>query len=169
MGIKLIKAATLAALGWAVLAGGCSQAPMAGGGDIADRQELPILRSQAGTYANFARPLRLAIRDAGTLAMVPVDVGPVDFQREMVLLAALGPTPSPEYGIRIRRVWRDGSELRARIEKRFPEADLPRRTTPANPYHLIVVPRCDRNVRGFPVKPPDGAFEPGSRRPPRSP
>ena len=83
-------------------------------------------------------------------------------------LAAIG-LPSRDDDIALQRVWRDGPELRARVEKRFPEADLPRRTAPANPYHLIVVPRCDRNVRGFPVKPPDGAFEPGSRRRPRSP
>ncbi|MCP4247264.1 MAG: hypothetical protein GY778_09475 [bacterium] len=169
MRIRRFRAATVAALGAIVLIGGCSQSPVAVAGDIADQQELPILRSHAGTYANFSRPVRLAIRDAGILAMLPVDLGPVDFEREMVLLAALGPTSSPEWAIRIRRVWRDGSELRAQVEKRLPGADCLRRTTPANPYHLIVVPRCDRNVRGFAVKPPDGAFEPGAHRPPRRP
>jgi len=93
--------------------------------------------------------------------MLPINVGPVDFDEEMVLLAALGPTACDDYAIRIRRVWRDGMQLRARVEVQCPAADAPRRGTPASPYHLVIVPRSELNVKGFEARVPPDAFGPG--------
>ncbi|HUU82128.1 MAG TPA: protease complex subunit PrcB family protein [Phycisphaerae bacterium] len=116
---------------------------------IADGEQLPVLRERIGTFSAINRPLRLVIHDPGTLAMVPFDIGPVDFDTEMVLLASMGATPSDGYSIRIRRIWRDGQWLRARVERRFPPPDALRRGKPASPYHAVVVRRCDLRVGGF--------------------
>jgi hypothetical protein len=115
----------------------------------ADGQELPILNQRQGTYSSIDRAVRAVVHDPGTLAMLGMGGVDVDFDSQMVLLAALGPTPSANYGIRIRRVWRDGWALRAAVEVVHPAVDAPRRGTPASPYHLVVVPRSDLNVVGF--------------------
>ena len=142
-----------------LLAAGCTTAPRAEVAVVADGQELPVLRQKSGAFSSITRRLRLVVHDPGTLAMLPVDPGPVDFSHEMVLLAAMGPTPWDDYAIRIRRVWREGSVLRARVEKRFPRPDAPRGSAPASPYHLVVVPRSELNVRGFEVGVPPGTLD----------
>jgi hypothetical protein len=146
-----------------LLAAGCTTAPRAEVTVVADGQELPVLRQKSGAFSSITRRLRLVVHDPGTLAMLPVDPGPVNFSHEMVLLAAMGPTPSDDYAIRIRRVWREGSVLRARVEKRFPRPDAPRGSAPASPYHLVVVPRSELNVRGFEAGVPPGTLDRSGR------
>ncbi len=125
---------------------------------LADGQELPILREMGGTFSSINRSLRLVIHDRGTLAMMPLEVGPVDFDREMVLVGAMGQTPSDDYSIRISRVWREGSELRAAVDLHYPPAGARLRATPASPFHAVIVPKCDLNVRDFDVRIPPKAF-----------
>jgi len=136
----------------------CSNAPSPDLSGVSDGQELPILREVAGTYSSITRPLHLVIHDAATLAALPVDPGPVDFDKEMVLFAATGPTRSERCAIRIRRVWRDGAVLRASVVKEFPPADEARTSTTASPFHLVVLRKMSLNVVGFNAKVPHGTF-----------
>lgn len=147
-----------------LLLAGCSMGPTTNLDLIADGEQFPVLREQIATFSTINRPLRLVIHDPGTLAMLPFDIGPVDFQTEMVLLAATGPTPSDGYAIRIRRVWRDGLRLRVRVETQFPPTDVPRAGRSASPYHLVVVPRSDLLVKGFAATVSPDAFGPRSGR-----
>ncbi len=139
----------VAAIACCGVLGGCTVAPRADSARIADGQELAVLREQARTFSSIDRQLRLVFHDAGSLAMLPVNAGPVDFDREMVLLAALGPTRSEDSAVRIRRLWRDGSVLRAEVQISHPVASALSAGTPASPYHLVVVPRSDLNIAGW--------------------
>lgn len=116
---------------------------------VMDGQDLPVIRELAGIHSTFTGPVRLVIHESATLAQLPLNLGPVDFDRYMVLVAALGPTPTDQYRITIDRVWRDGDRLRAHVQTRYPPVDAPARTAPASPFHAVVVPRSDLNVRGF--------------------
>ena len=131
---------------------GCTTTPQGERLSLADGQELPIIRQTSGTYSSIGRSLRLVIHDARTLAMLPIDVGPVDFTKEMVLVAALGPTPSDEFGVRIQRVWREGAVLRASVDVRYPPIGAPLRSVQASPYHAAVVPNSPLNLRNFEVQ-----------------
>lgn len=147
-----------------LMAVGCSMAPRTDLEPMADGEVLPVLRERSAVFSTINRPLRLVIHDPGTLAMLPFDPGPVDFDREMVLLAAMGPTPSADCAIRIRRVWRDGPRLRVRVELQFPPGDAARSEARASPYHLVVVPRSDRRIRGFEAAVSPDAFGGGGGR-----
>lgn len=146
-------------LGLVVVASGCALGPASRGPRLADGAEIPILRDVSGSLSSIQRSLRLAIHDPGTLAMLPVRIGPVDFDREMVLFAALGPTASEDYTIRITRVWRDGSVLRAAVEITYPPAEGGTSRRRASPYHAVVLPRVPMNVEGFDSQPPSRAFK----------
>ena len=111
--------------------------------------DFPILREHRATFSRLSRPVRLVIRDAPTFARLPLTEIDVDFDREMVLIAGLGPVQSDAFGIRITRVRRRGRRLDAEVETIRPEAGSAVRHAAASPYHLVVVPRSDHNVVGF--------------------
>jgi hypothetical protein len=118
-------------------------------------EELPILWEEWGQYSRLSHGARLVIRDRATLSQVPITEVPVDFASQMVLVAALGPTPNPELGVRIRRVWRQDGEIR--VTERFihpgsTDGAPPRR---ASPWTIVVVPRSADNVRGYSSHVPD--------------
>lgn len=117
--------------------------------------DLPIVWEHAGSYSDVARPFRVVARDAATLAQLPLVEVPVDFRTHMVLVAALGPTTSDEYGVRITRVWREGNRIRTEVARVHPGEVKRGGVVRASPYHIVVVPRSDLNVDGFsPVVPP---------------
>lgn len=130
---------------------GCSAPqPPANQPPSAPPQELPILWQQAGSYGCLKVPVRLVARDPATLAQVPLADVPVDFDKQMVLIAALGIVPSDGYAIRITRVWRRGNRILTDVRVSPPPPA--RRPGPPNltsPYHIVVVPRSDLNVEGF--------------------
>ena len=128
---------------------GCAVTPRVTSQEPQEGTELPVLRESGGTFSSIDRPLRLVIHDPGSLAMLPLEAGPVDFDREMVLVAALGPVASGEYSIRIHRVFRRGSSLHAGVVVGHPPADAVRVRRRASPYHLVVVPKSELNVAGF--------------------
>lgn len=127
--------------------------------------DLPILREHRATFSRLSRPVRLVIRDARTFARLPLTEIDVDFDREMVLIAGLGPVQSDALGIRITRVRHRGQRLDAEVETIRPEADAPVRRALASPYHLVVVPRSDHNVVGFETRVEAGLLGTGSSRP----
>jgi hypothetical protein len=118
----------------------------------------PIQWETHATYSRIARPLRLVIRDRATLAQLPLAEVPVDFDRQMVLVAALGPTASDEIAIRIARVWQEGSRIEVRVNTIHPGQDARPGTELTSPFHIVVVPTSDLPVDGFSASIPRGAL-----------
>ena len=118
-------------------------------------EEMPITWSKTVTYSELYEPLRLVIRDAAHLAAIPVAEVPVDFSKQMVLVAARGAVPTEGYAVRITRVWREGRRIRVdvRVSQPQPGGQPPKHALCA-PYHIVVVPRSDWNVEGFSTRLP---------------
>ena len=130
----------------------------------AEGEELPILYQASGKHSHETSAMQLAIRNAQTLALVPLCDVPVDFQQEMVLIVTLGRVHSDQYAVRIDRVWREGHKLRVATTVQTPPANAP--ISMASPYCIVVIPRCDLNVADFDAEPPSrdrswGQSEPG--------
>ena len=118
----------------------------------AEGDELPILRQIHGTHSHETRAMQLVIRDAATLAQVPLTDVPVDFSSEMLLVVTLGRVTSDQYSVNIDRVWREGPSLRVSSTVSAPPPGAP--LVMASPYCIAVVPRCDLNITGFMPIPP---------------
>jgi len=140
---------------------GCTQGSAGPRTAPPDGAELPILWEASGTWSNLARPVRIVAYDQATLdqaAPVPV---PVDFSRQMVLIAGLGPTVGQDLGIRIVRVWREGSRLRVQERRLHPGAERPADLHRSSPWTVVVVPRCELNVEGYSSRVPPGVRSDG--------
>jgi hypothetical protein len=146
---------------WLALAGGCSQAPDPRMTQVADGAELKIVATSSNAFSDVARPMRVVVYDRGTLALFGIELDDVDFERHMVLIAAMGPAPHEDCAIRIRRVWRDGGRVRVAVEQQYPAADARRRLT-SSPLHAVVVPRCELPIERFSSKMPRNAFRDAS-------
>jgi hypothetical protein len=118
-----------------------------------DGEELPILRQSSGVHSHETRAMKVVVRDAATLARIPIEDVPVDFTREMLLIVTLGRVTSDQYRVAIDRVWREGPTLRVRIVVTSPPPGAP--LAMASPFCIAVVPRCDLNVAGFAPEPPE--------------
>lgn len=133
--------------------------------------EMPILWEHRETFSNVARPFRVVARDAATLSQMPLTEVPVDFRTQMVLVAAMGPTTSEEYGIRITQMVRQGGQIKATVVPVHPGQNKRGGVVVASPYHIVVVPKSDLNVAGFSSAVPPNAFRmttpPGETTPPK--
>jgi len=123
-----------------------------------DNQELPVLWEHSGHDDRIKTQVRYIAHDAQALAKIPLVDVPVDFETQMVLIASPGPVRSPDVTIRIRRLWTAGPRIRSQIEVIHPTAQQKRPLKLFSPYHLIVVPKSDRNVEGFTSSLPKRAF-----------
>jgi len=148
-----------------IAAGGCSAGRSQMATDPSPGEELPILLQIRGTYSRLGRAVRILARDRATLAQVPLAEVPVDFDSQMVLIAGLGPTTSNEFGIRITRVWREGSRLCVQEQQIHPGPDRAAGLRPASPWTMAVVPKRDLNVEGYSTRVPEDLFgeHPGGR------
>lgn len=117
-----------------------------------DGDAIPILRQWSRTHSHEPRALRLAIRDAADLAMIPLDEFDVDFSQEMVLIVTLGRMPSDQFRVQIDGVRRERGQLIADITVVEPPPHTPMEI--ATPYCVAIIPRCDLPVRGFAIRPP---------------
>jgi len=152
-----------AATGWAVLLltglCGCYPDRVKPATAPAPGEDLPILWEASGTYSRLSRTVRIVARDRATLAQLPIAEVPVDFDSQMVLIAGLGPTPNDKLGIRIKRVWRDGSRIRVLERHIHPGFDQAPGLRPASPWTILVVPRSDLNVEGYSPRVPKGLLD----------
>lgn len=146
-------------LAWCVLAAALAQGVFGCGPRItpppeppAEIQELPILWQKSGVHSHLARPTRLLIRDRATLAQVPLTEVPVDFEKQMVLVRGLGPTPDDRRSVRIARVWRHGSVIRVQEQMVYAGESASDKIKPASPWTVAVIPRSDDNVEGYHVR-----------------
>ena len=124
--------------------------------DASAAEDIPILWQSSGTYSRISRRVRILARDPVTLAQIPVTEVPVNFDTQMVLIAGLGPTPSSEQGIRIVRVWRQGSKIHVQERPIHPGSERTPGLQPASPWTAIVIPKSDLNVEGYTTRVPEG-------------
>lgn len=118
--------------------------------------ELPILREVSGTWSHISRPVRVVAYDAATLAQIPVTDVPVDFDTEMVLIAALGPTVGQDIGVRITRIWREDGRIHVRDQRLHPGLERTSTLERSSPWTVVVVPRCEAPVEGYSSYVPPG-------------
>jgi hypothetical protein len=112
-------------------------------------EDFPVLWETAGSYCNRTIPLRLVARNRAEMALCPVGDVPVDFDEQMVLAVTTGRVMSDRYGIRIGRVYRQGSIIKVDVETFRPTPTTQLSVQAASPFHVIVIPRSDLNVEGF--------------------
>lgn len=151
-------------LGAAVATFGCAANHDAPGRTSPVIEEIPILWSTHGTYSRLQKPLRVVARDAGTLAQLPLTDVPVDFSKQMVLIAALGPTLDNEFGIQIVRVWQEDQTIHVQERHIHPGVDDENGLEPASPWTIAVVPKRDANVEGYLARVPSRVSS-GQQRP----
>lgn len=120
-------------------------------------EDIPILWRASGTYSHLTKRIRVAVRDPAALAQLPLTEIPVDFETQMVLVAGLGPTVSDELGLRINRVWREGSKIRVEECRIHPGPEPKAGANPASPWTVAIIPRSDLNVEGYTDMVPKGA------------
>lgn len=132
---------------------GCSGST--GWSDMAqnESEEFPIQWERGATHGGPTYPARLAIRSRPQMAYCPIADVPVDFNTQMVLVAAMGRVMSDQYAIRIQRVWREGSLIKVDIAIRRPSPEAKPPMKLVCPYHVVVVPRSDLNVEDFTLEP----------------
>ena len=135
---------------------GCGPDRVQSSSERVPSEDLPILWEASGTYSRLTRSTRIVVRDRATLARVPLAEVPVDLDSQMVLIAGLGPTPNDELGIRIKRVWREGSRIRVLERHVHPGSDRATGLRPGSPWTIVVVPRSDLNVEGYSPRVPKG-------------
>jgi hypothetical protein len=111
-------------------------------------EELPILAELSGRFGGPPQSVRIVARDEPTLILLRLPKLEVNFHKQMVLFASLGRISNEQTDIRITRVWREGSLIRADVRILRPQA-LPRQRHPSTPWHAVVVPKSDLNVDGF--------------------
>jgi hypothetical protein len=99
------------------------------------------------------------------LAKLPIAEVPVDFKTQMVLIVGLGPSPTNELGVRIARVWHEGSRIRVQERRIHPGTLRSPAIEPASPWTIVVVPMSDLNVEGYVTRVPKGTLgeHPGAR------
>lgn len=135
-----------------LLASGCHQSRFVSSAMPADGEELPILYRVQGVHSHETRAMRVVVRDAATLAQIPIADVPVDFSTQMLLIVTLGRVTSDLYTVDIPRVWREKGRLRVETLLRAPPPGAP--VSMASPYCIVVVPQCDLNVADFMTRPP---------------
>ena len=119
-------------------------------------EDLPILWEASGTWSHVTRPVRIVAYDAATLAQVPVTEVPVDFETQMVLITALGPTLGEDIGVKITRVWREGPRVRVQEQRIHPGLERSAGLERSSPWSVVVVPRCELEVEGYTSRVPAG-------------
>ena len=104
------------------------------------------IRQVSETYSRLHQPIRIVIRDEATFAQLPLTEIDIDFETQMILLTGRGPTTADDIGIRIDRVWREGSLIRVLERRIHPGSEHEPGIAPASPWTMVVVPKSTLNV-----------------------
>jgi len=111
-----------------------------------------LCRSETSGYADATR---LVVRDSVAWRLVwrtlhlgrpEAPLPPVDFRREMVVVAALGGRLLGGHAIAIDTVRRAGEEIEAVVRTAVPGEGCPRTPTVVEPADVVRVPRSERAV-----------------------
>lgn len=142
----------------ALLAGGCRKAEEGPAGPRTVEEipgdEVRFLRTfPASPNGGFLAPERAVIRDAAAwtkawaranAGSVPVPREPaVDFQKEMVALAALGQRRTAGCSVEIVGARKDGGKLRLLVAEREPPPNDSTAQVMSSPWHAVVLPASD--------------------------
>jgi len=160
-------AALAAAAALALAAGGCrksEEGPSAPASELGGEAVKFIRSYPAGTSGGFDRPLRTVVRDAAMLeevwkkaqsAMAPVPKAPpLDFTKEMAILAAMGTRPTSGYSIEVVSVNEEGGKMVVWVAERSPGKEEIVTQVVTSPWHLVVLPRRDLPVEWKEYVPP---------------
>ena len=135
-------------------------------------QEVPILRRLAGSSASLREPIRVVARDWETYCQLGLPDLPVEWGREMVLVAALGPTLRRDLTLFVDRVEQRGSAIHPSVRLALVRPPEPAENNPWKqarcPFEVVVVPYSGLNVIGFTTEPPERARPRGGVRLPLS-
>lgn len=126
------------------------------------REVLPVTRLRQGptaysTYSGLNDPVRTVVRDSAewdalwqaiTRPFYPAPPLPqVDFDRDMVVVAALGARPSSGYDIVIEAARQDTSSIEIALRTSSPAAGCPVSAAITQPVDLATIPASPRPVR----------------------
>ncbi|MEX2670856.1 MAG: protease complex subunit PrcB family protein [Phycisphaeraceae bacterium] len=122
---------------------------------IEDGQPMTILTEWHGSQSEREEPDFQVIRDQRAWEQawdaLPTDdsVPEVDFDQQLVLAAWMGQRMTGGYAIRIRdiRPTADGEAFEAILEHREPGPDEFVTQALTAPYHIVVIPRTDKEIR----------------------
>lgn len=123
-----------------------------------EEEELPVAWTTSGSWSHLSRPVRIVAYDRPTLDQVPIADVPVDFSKQMVLIAGMGPTIGHDMGIRITRVWRENSRVRVQEMRLHPGLDRSASVERSSPWTVVVVPRSELPIEGYTSKVPHGVM-----------
>ncbi|MFI5230035.1 MAG: protease complex subunit PrcB family protein [Gemmatimonadales bacterium] len=158
-------AATRTLVGAAAVAGFFSLAPAPAGAQnkSADHAEpVPIDRLRDGdhaysAYSGIADSTRVVVRDSASWRQLwtqlnrpfipPPPLPPVDFGREMVVVAGLGARPTAGYDIVIEGAERDSSGLEVAVRRTSPGAGCPVLAVVTQPVDLARLPTLAVDTR----------------------
>lgn len=140
----------------------CTTACSSALGPGAPREPLPITRFSPGSssfssFSGIRTPTNAVVRDSNTWRTTWQQINQpffpqpplpsVDFNREMVLLAAMGTEPSGGYEVFIQSATRDTAGIEVQLRRISPGAGCPVSAVLTQPLDLVRVPFSDQPVR----------------------
>jgi hypothetical protein len=156
----MTRAALAACLIASIGAAACG--PVFAAAQPGDRAPIPIVRlttdrAAFSTYSGFGDSLRTVIRDSVLWRQVwrqihrpyvpQPEVPRIDFDREMVILAAMGTRRSGGYGVVIEGAERDSAAIEVDVRSTSPAAGCPVESVMTQPVDVARIPASARTVR----------------------
>jgi hypothetical protein len=144
-----------------VAAGACHSA-FAAGQPSAQKEPVPLQRFRDGpsafsSYSGLIDSLRAVVRDSSAWRQLwqqinrpfipPPSLPPIDFQREMVVVAALGSRPSAGFDVMIEGAAEDSSGIEVDVRRSSPAAGCPVPAVETQPVDLARLPASARSLR----------------------
>lgn len=146
----------------ALIAAAACHAPIAAGQPGLSRDPLVVARLSSrdisfSTFSGFTDSVRLVVRDSATWRetwrtinqpfIPPPPVPPIDFTRDMIVVAALGARPSEGYEIVVENVREDSSGIEVALRVTEPARGCPVAAVMTQPVDLARVSASARRVR----------------------
>lgn len=141
--------------------GACHSA-FAAGQPAARKEPVPLLRFREGqsafsTYSGLIDSLRVVVRDSSAWRQlwqqinrpfIPAPALPsIDFQREMVVVAALGSRPSAGFDVVIESAAEDSAGIEVDVRRSSPGVGCPVAAVVTQPVDLAKLPASARSLR----------------------
>lgn len=118
--------------------------------------EMPIVQQWTGFNSNQEKPRRLVIRDqkswAETWAAMRGNVEPkpavpaVDFEKHVVVAVFMGRKSSGGYAVKIVSIKKGKDKVRVTVKESNPPEGAMVTMALTSPYHVVVVPKSDKDV-----------------------